>query len=54
MAGLRSPYGKVWVKNCIVAELKSKYGYVGVKDGKLGNKMAELRTQNGQDGVRNG
>ena len=54
MAGLRSSYGKVWVKNGIVAELKCKYGYVGVKDGKLGNKMAELRSQNGQDGVKNG
>ena len=42
MAGLRFPYGKVWIKNGIVAEFKSEYNYAGVKDGKLGNKMAEL------------
>ena len=44
MAGSRPLYGKIWVKNGIVAKLKSEYGYVGVKDGKLGNKMAELRS----------
>ena len=54
MAGLRSPYGKVWVKNGIIAKFKSEYSCVEVKDGKLGNKMAELRSQNGQDGVKNG
>ena len=54
MAGSRPLYGKIWVKNGIVAKLKSEYGCVEVKDGKLGNKMAELRSQNGQDGVKKG